>query len=53
MRARSSGLTGFGRLSRIAVATSPGRKTQERMPFLHSCMLIVWLIATMPCLAAV
>ena len=33
MRARSSADTGFGRLSRIGVATSPGHSTVERMPF--------------------
>src|ERR1700730_1878776 len=30
-----------------------GRNTHERMPLTHSCMLIEWLIATTPCLAAV
>ena len=43
---------GTGRLSRIGVATSPGQTTQERMPLTHSSMLMVWLIATTPCLAA-
>ena len=52
MRARSSLVIGIGRLSRIGVATSPGQTTQERMPLTHSSMLMVWLIATTPCLAA-
>src|SRR5262249_36484306 len=47
-----SGVSGTGRLSRIGVATSPGQSTDERMPFWHSSRLMVWLMATMPCLAA-
>ena len=53
MRARSSALTGTGRWSRIGVATSPGQMTDERMPLSNSSMLIVWLIATTACFAAV
>ena len=30
-----------------------GQEDAGRMPCAHSCMLIEWLIATMPCLAAV
>ena len=45
-------LTGTGRLSRIGVATSPGRTAVQRMPLTHSCMLMVWQAATTPCLAA-
>ena len=52
MRAKVSGVSGIGRLSRIGVATSPGQSTDERMPFWHSSRLMVWLMATMPCLAA-
>ena len=53
MRAMVSGVSGIGRLSRIGVATSPGQMTHERMPFMPSSRLMVWLMATMPCLAAV
>jgi len=34
------------------VATSPGHTQVERMPLTHSSMLIEWLMATAPCLAA-
>ena len=53
MRPSSSAVIGTARFCMISVAASPGSTTLERMPFTHSLMLMLWLIATTPCLAAV
>ena len=53
IRSSSCCVNGIGRFFRIGVAISPGQITIDRMPFTHSDMFSWWLIATMPCLAAV
>ena len=53
----TAGITAFY-MSRLFFMTFTGEyrgtleKTHDLMPFTHSCMLIEWLIATTPCLAA-
>ena len=50
--ALSSALTGIGRLSRMGVATSPGHTAVARMPWMHSSMFRLSVIALTPNLAA-